>query len=192
MLLKQLSHEDQRLFLCLAELLSLSDKPMLWDGKRRAELTSAHITQVSIDRSAQDRAAMAAIVEAIPDGDRPLSWLRLHDFGRRDVETDLLDRLQKLPLDAVDNPAQRATVVLDMLRGLLDGKKAAMPSVPKLMLYELMMLALVDCSISSVEWQVLSEIRHHFGIEDFIFDDLLERAETTFREAQKTIAIILE
>ncbi|HCL3953840.1 TPA: hypothetical protein N2C02_004198, partial [Pseudomonas aeruginosa] len=59
-------------------------------------------------------------------------------------------------------------------------------------LYELLLVALRDGHISNVEWALLKEYQRHHQLEDFIFDDLLERAETLNQEISKTISIILE
>lgn len=60
------------------------------------------------------------------------------------------------------------------------------------MLFELMLFVLGDGEISVIQWNLLDEFGHHYQIDDYIVQDLLERAEVTHQEAQKTIAIILE
>ncbi|OYO31828.1 hypothetical protein CD932_12345 [Janthinobacterium sp. PC23-8] len=113
-------------------------------------------------------------------------------MDRKGIEWSLVKRIGRLPIETAEEPAARATVALDVLRELLKDRKAPVPSVPKLMLFELMLFALTKGSISSIEWQLLNEFRHHHQLENHIFNDLLERAEFTHREAQKTLAIILE
>ena len=53
-------------------------------------------------------------------------------------------------------------------------------------------MALSGSSISIIEWALLKEFQHHHHLEDFISDDILERAETMNKEVSKTISIILE
>jgi len=60
------------------------------------------------------------------------------------------------------------------------------------MLFELLLVALRDGNISSIEWALLKEFQQHHKLEDFIFDDLLERAEVLNKEVNKTISIVLE
>lgn len=190
MLLKQLSLDDKRDFLRIAELLSLADKPVVQEGKFRIRLTydGSFSSNQSIQRGERESAAMAELV-SICERDVSAAGATI---GRWDMESALLKRTSKLPLHAAEDPATRAAASLEVLRDLLNGKKSEMPAVPKVMLFELMLLALADGSISSIEWQLLNEFKHHHRLEDHIFDDLLERAESTYREAQKTIAIILE
>ncbi|CAG9227362.1 conserved hypothetical protein [Paraburkholderia tropica] len=211
MLLKQLSNDDKRLFLRVAELLSLSDKPILWGGKRKEEITSTtNLSDIKIQRGERETLALEDLhlaLQVSEDKAEPAasgSWANLGNLGNlfqqvaamaqgaNSIEYSLLARIKKLPLQTADDPAARASAALEILRDQLKEKKSILPSVPKLMLFELMMLALTDGAVSSIEWQVLNEFKHHYQIEDHIFDDLLARAELTYREAQKTIAIILE
>lgn len=190
MLLKQLSLDDKRDFLQIAELLSLADKPVIREGTRRIRFThgGTFSSDLSIQRGECESAAM---VELVWTCERDIS-AQGGTISRRDMEPALLKGISTLPEHATEDPVARASVALDVLRDLLNGKKSEMPSVPKLMLFELMMLALSDASISSIEWQLLNEFKHHYQLKDHIFEDLLERAESAYREAQKTIAIILE
>jgi hypothetical protein len=54
------------------------------------------------------------------------------------------------------------------------------------------LVALRDGQISSIEWMLLKEIQLYFKIPDFIFKDLLDRAEALNNEMSKTLALILE
>jgi hypothetical protein len=189
MLLMHLSDEDQRTFMSVAELLCLADQPLLWGGKRRDQITAGtDIANVSIERSEVESAALEQLQSLLASGTGRFKIT----LKRHNVERELVQRMQSMPLDQTEQPAVRSNVATEVLRALLKDKTAALPSVPKLMLFELFLLALKDGGISSIEWQLLTEFRHHYGLEDFIFDDLRERAECTHREAQKTLAIILE
>lgn len=196
MLLKQLSDEDKRTFLCLAELLSLSDKPVLWGGKRRETIAdNAKSANVTIQRDEHETRMMEDLASIAADkgGGSGILWAPVGTpLGRADIESELVARLKPLRLHEEDDPAVRVRVASEVLREILKDKKADIPSAPKLMLFELMMLALADGSISNIQWQLLDEFRHHYQLEDYIFNDLLERARTTYVETQKTLAIILE
>lgn len=204
MLLKQLSDEDKRTFLCLAELLSLSDKPILWDGKRRESITKdTNLALVTIQRDEREAKAVEELSSILPDkgGSTTLGAMlraKLEHRGgielehRGDIELALIKRIEKLPLHSQDDPVVRVNAATGVLREVLKNKGATMPSVPKLMLFELMMLALTGGSISNIKWQVLTEFKHHYQLEDYIFRDLLERAQSSYLEAQKTVAIIFE
>ncbi|HEJ2439857.1 TPA: hypothetical protein SLZ45_001322 [Burkholderia multivorans] len=195
MLLKQLSEEDQRIFLCVAELLTLCDKPLLWGDKRReVETEDDKFANVHVDRDEREAAAMEELCAIHPGkgGGGLVSSMLGQGLGRADIERKLTNRLEKLSLQAENDPTERVKAANEVLREILKGKTAAMPSVPKLMLFELLMLALTNGSISGVQWQVLTGFKHHYQLEDFIFNDLLERAQATYEQTQKTIAIILE
>lgn len=205
MLLKQLSDNDKRVFLRLAELVSLCDRPMLWNGKPREEATTADFKAdaISLQWHKQVFEAMKELASALigdanfktvgmpkPVADKTAAaWLGLHQTS---VSEELIRRLEAKPLTAGGDSAVRVTVATDILREILKDHKAATPSLPKLMLFELFLLSLASGSISSVQWQVLSEFKHHHQLEDYIVEDLLARAQSTHIEAQKTIAIILE
>lgn len=194
MLLKRLSDADKRTFLCAAELLSLSDKPILWDGKRREQITKdTNVSAVSIQRSESQSEAMEELSSILPDKGRGSFFGSIREgIGRAGIESAMIKRIEKLPLHSADDPAVRVNAATEVLREVLKEKKAAMPSVPKLMLFELIMLALREGGISSIKWHVLNEFKHHYKLEDYIFSDLLERAQSTHLEAQRTVAIILE
>ena len=216
MLLKQLSVDDRRDFLCIAELLSIADKPVSRVGKHGLTIPSDAVLKAAmgpilsifikktpsktipagtisgIQRDERESMAMAELIYACgKEADGKMDGTP-DQMDRKGIEWSLVKRIGRLPIETAEEPAARATVALDVLRELLKGKKAPVPSVPKLMLFELMFFALTKGSISSIEWQLLNEFRHHHQLENYIFNDLLERAEFTHREAQKTLAIILE
>ena len=109
------------------------------------------------------------------------------------IANRLLEKIKNVPLHQIEEPTTRVTAISEVLRTLLEKHKTSgIPSVIKLMQFELMLLALADGSISTIEYHVLNAFKHHHKLDDFTFGDLLERAESTHREAQKTIALILE
>jgi len=187
MLLKLLSDQDKKEFLEVAELLILSDKPLLWDGKLKEEITpQTNISKISIKQSAQDESLIAE-AKAECQQDAPGFLL-----GGTRMEARIVERLRTFPLHKIEEPETRSVAASAILREILKGKKSEMPSVPKLMLFELMLLALAGGKISSVEWRLLNDFKHHYQVEDYLFGDLLKRAEVTHQEINKTLSIILE
>ena len=92
----------------------------------------------------------------------------------------------------MEKPSTRVAASTSLLLELLEQKKYGSPSTPKIILYELFLVALRDGNISGVEWALLKEFQRYQKLEDFIFNDLLERAEALNQEISKTISIILE
>jgi len=189
MLVKFLSQADKEHLLELAELLSLADNPLLWDGKRKDEVTSeTNLSNLSIQNVERES---ALITELRSEGEQnAFSGLFASVFSP--VKEKLIKKLKTLPIHTAEEPTNRVEAAKTVLKELLEGKKFEIPSIPKLMLFELASMALCDGSISSIEWALLKEFQHHHHLEDFIFDDILERAEIVNKEVSKTIAIILE
>jgi hypothetical protein len=201
MLLKQLSDEDARVFLCVAELLSLSDKPILWDGKQRNEIAAKDMgnAKISLKRSELQIKAMRELVAAVTGKEEVVPSLRdmmaskkSYSLVRFQIEEKLVHRLKSLPLESVDDPVVRVNVAREFLGQALQDQKVSALFAPKLMLFELMLFFLGDGGISAIQWNLLNEFSHHYQIDNYIVQDLLERAEVTHQEAQKTIAIIFE
>ncbi len=189
MLVKFLSQADKENLLELAELLSLADNPLLWDGKRKDEVTSeTNLSNLSI----QDVERESALITELRSEGEKNAFSGFFTSVLSPVKEKLIQKLKTLPIHTAEEPTNRAEAAKTVLKELLEGKKFDLPSVPKLMLYELMSMALCDGSISSIEWELLKEFQHHHNLEDFIFDDILERAEIVNKEVSKTIAIILE
>lgn len=195
MLVKLLSETDKHHLLDLAKLLALSDNPLLWDGKGRDEITSkTDINNISIQKVELEESMIA---ELAFEGRGKLSSSLYSYFSENalfanSVEARLIEIIKGYPLQKAEEPDVRVQVAIILLKELLLGKSYENPGAPKVMLYELMLLALRDGNISSIEWALLKEFQCHHKLEDFIFDDLLERAETMNKEVSKTISIILE
>lgn len=79
-----------------------------------------------------------------------------------------------------------------VLRKLLKDRAAKVPTTPKVILFELLLVALRDGHISSIEFALLKEYQIHHQLDEYIFNDLLDRAKVLNQEVSKTIAIILE
>jgi hypothetical protein len=201
MLIKLLSASDQKHLLELAKLLALADKPLLWDGKKSDEFTSStDLNALSIQEGEKERELIAELEQSIgtPSSFSALgsrsSFSVLGSLSRMsgDVETRLIEALKQFPIPKAEKPETRVQAATKILKELLKGKQFELPSAPKVILFELLLVALRDGHISSIEWALLKEFQVHHQLEDFIFDDLLERAETLNHEVSKTISIILE
>lgn len=115
-----------------------------------------------------------------------------NDAYKSEIENKLLEKVKTFPLQKIEETTTRLQASLAVLKELLADKKTELPSTPKLMLFELMQIAIIDGNISGIKWQLLNEFRQHYQLEDYVFDELLERAEVTSREKYKTITIIFE
>jgi hypothetical protein len=191
MLIKLLSDSDKKHLLELSKLLALADKPLLWDGKTSDEFTSStDLSALSIQEGAQERELIAELEKSISPPSSTVSLPRM--MRPVDVGTRLIEALKKYPIPKAEKPETRVQAATTVLKEILKGKKFELPTAPKVILFELLLVALRDGTITSVEWALLKEFQIHHQLEDFIFDDLLERAETLNQEVSKTISIILE
>lgn len=193
MLVKFLSKADKEHLVALAELISFADNPLLWDGKPKKEIGSkTNLENLSIQDEGRESALIAELKSEGVQISESFQFIGFGSIENSAVKNKLIDKLKKYPLQTVDETANRLSAASSVLRELLEGKKFDIPSVPKLMLFELISLALCDGNISGIEMALLKEFQKHHKLEDFIFDDILERAEIVNSEANKTIAIILE
>jgi hypothetical protein len=192
MLIKLLSTPDKKHLVDLAKLLALSDKPLLWDGKTSAELTSdTDLKELTIEEGEHERELIADLEQAAGISSSVSPVLRMF-LATSEIGTRLVEVTKTFPITQAERPEFRAQAAKTVLKELLKDKKAEQPSVPKVMLFELLLVALRDGNISSIEWALLKEFQQHHKLEDFIFDDLLERAEVLNKEVNKTLSIVLE
>lgn len=188
MFIKLLSSTDKRLLLDLAKLLALSDKPLLWDGKTSEEITAnTDLSALSIQEGELERELIADL-----DISAGVAHLNVGLFPGDPIRNRLIHVLKTYPISKVEKPETRTQAATSLLKELLKGKTFELPTAPKVILFELLLVALRDGQISSIEWALLKEYQLHHQLDDFIFDDLLERAEALNQEVSKTIAIILE
>lgn len=200
MLIKLLSDSDKQHLLELAKLLALADKPLLWDGKTYDEWTSGtDLNALTIQEGEKERELIAELEQSINPPTRSVarsspfaSGFVFGSVSSTDVGSRLIEVLKTYPIPKVKKPETRAQAATTVLKELLKGKKFELPTAPKVILFELLLVALRDGTITSIEWALLKEFQLHHQLEDFIFDDLLERAETLNQEVSKTISIILE
>lgn len=193
MLIKMLPKDDRIHLLDLASLLTISDKPLLWDGKTYEELTAdTSLDQVSI-RVGEEENELIEELRRSADLSREDVFGNIFNNGvlKRNSER-LVKFLKNTPFVKMEDPSTRVWAGTTVLLEMLEKKKYDLPSTPKIILYELFLVALRDGHISGIEWALLKEFQRFYKLEDFIFDDLLERAETLNKEITKTIAIILE
>jgi hypothetical protein len=191
MLVKLLSENDKAHFLKLAELLSIADKPLLWDGKTKDEVTPrTDMQKVSFAKGeAESKLLSDWLQEEV--GLTPRSFAAIEKDT--EVEQLLFEWLADIPLDKnTEISIERSIVVSEVLQSLLKEKPVTTRHANRIMLYELMLMALASGEISSIEYRFLKIFKEHHKIDDIDFDEILERAKTTYREIQKTIALVLE
>lgn len=194
MLTKLLSDSEKKHLLELSKLLALADKPLLWDGKTSDEFTSStDLSALSIQEGEKERELIAELEQSINPPTLSSSFSSGFGFvSSTDVGSRLIEVLKTFPITKAEKPEIRVQAATTVLKELLKDKKFELPTAPKVILFELLLVALRDGTITSVEWALLKEFQLHHQLEDFIFDDLLERAETLNQEVSKTISIILE
>jgi len=202
MFLHLLSDDCQDLFLKIAHLVSISDNTLLWDGKTEAELTGdTDLQKIAVKEVEQEKAVLAQFArECGKDADEWIGklFVELGRWGQGEDEVWIAFKkiLKSLPLGKQNDQEARIMVsfsVLEQLYATIAGNEIEfLPAEPKAMLYELFLLALADGEISSVEEALLRKFARLFEIEEFLYDDLLERAQGMNREAVKALSIILE
>jgi hypothetical protein len=212
MFLHLLDEQKRTEFLELAQLVCLSDNPLLWDGKTEAELTGeTDLRKVAFQRHAAEEALMKDVArECLDESASSRSFFDLKSSpraawplptggvptedgdGHDRIERALLSRLKPLPLGRQNAPDERQKAALCVLVERLQPDADARPEVAKIMLFELMLLSLADGEISEVERALLEVFAQRQGIPGYLFDDLLECAEGTNRQASKTVSIIFE
>lgn len=196
MLVKLLSKDDKVHFLKLAELLSIADKPLLWDGKTKDEITArTDMTKVSIAKGEAESKLLSDWAKEYSSGsfNEQFGGIFSDLFGGKAVEKLLLDQLIDIPLHKnTEDSVARVTAVLTVLDSLLKNSSLASPHAVRIVLYELMLMALASGGMSHIELRFLKTFKQHHQVDDCDFDEILERAESVFREVQKTIALVLE
>lgn len=183
MFLHLLPEDHKAQFLRIAHLVSMSDNPLRWDGKREAELTGVmDLRKMSLHPSEQEEAVLQSFAREcgkIYKGDS--------------LAAKFVDGLRPLTLSAQNDANERIRVASALLDGLMQAVGVdTSPSVPKVMLFELMLLALADGQMSPVEGALLKRFAVSQKLEDFMFDDLLERADALSREAGRALTLVLE
>ncbi|ATA18936.1 hypothetical protein EDC48_10233 [Gibbsiella quercinecans] len=190
MLIKMLPYEKKALLVELDRLLALSDNPLLWDGKTKDELTSdSDLNNLTIQKDSLETELLEEMEQYSPG---------LSDKGvfggvfSRSAEDNLIEKLKVYPLSRIDAPGSRIQAATAVLKILLEDKKTENLATPKIIIFQLFLVALRDGQISSIEWMLLKDIQLYFKVPDFIFKDLLDRAEELNSEVSKTLSLIIE
>lgn len=196
MLLRLLSEDDKAHFLKLAELLSLADKPLLWDGKKRDEVTSrTDMKKASFEKGEAESKLLSDWYKEVGTAQTGFAFFASKGWvsSAKQVERLLLDRLEDIPLNKnTEDSVERLNAVTEMLHRLLEDGSATAPYAVRIVLYELMLMALAAGGMSSIEYRFLEILKQHHQVDECDFSEILERAETMYREVQKTIALVLE
>lgn len=191
MLMKMLTDENRLLLIELARLLTLADKPLLWGEKTKEELTSdADLNQLTIRRSPLETELLKSMEQEYVKMRGGVFSQRIVEGGR--AESDFTGTLKTFPLSCVDEPESRIQAATTVLNTLLENQGINDPSTPKIIIFQLFLVALRDGKISGIEQTLLETVQHIFMIPDFIFKDLQARAEALNNEMSKTLALILE
>lgn len=191
MLIKLLPESEQMILLDLCKLLTLSDNPLMWGNKSYEQITSdTDLSSLIITIDEQENSMLEELEQSITRG-------AVFNFGiskhlSQDVESMLIEKLKSYPITQVNQSTSRANAALAVQRKLLADVSTKNPEVPKIMIYELQLVALKDGTISNIEMALLQDIKQHFKVPDYVFDDLLVRAQALNTELSKTLAIILE
>lgn len=194
MFLHMLSDKDKEEFLKIATLVSLSDNPLHWDGKTLEELTGNVVLDVAAFQEIEtEKTLIDSLARECGEGISAFTRI-FNGRSQHDVGTRLLKKLVVLPLAKMNSPDERIEAASSVMNELLHhaGTDLGLPSISKVMLYELMLLALADGEISAVEGALLKQFAAQQRLDAYTYDDLLERAEGMNREASKTLSLILE
>lgn len=194
MLIKMLPDDKKALLVDLAILLALSDNPLLWDGKTKSELTSdSNLNNISIQKDVLEEELIKDL-EQYSKGSTGTSTTFFGGLGFSNTSTEhrLIEKLKCYPLAVIDAPETRIQAAIAVLRTIISDEKIGDVVPPKIIIFELFLVALRDGQISSIEWMLLKEIQLYFKIPDFIFKDLLDRAEALNNEMSKTLSLIQE
>lgn len=190
MFLQMLSSDEQELFLQVAWLICISDDPLLWDGKTESEITGeTDLSEISIQYEKSEQAIMESLVRECSDA----RYWEEDGSEREAIEESLTDRLKSLPITKQNDPEQRQKIAVEILSGYFKKKiKQSSPASPKIMLYELLLLAMADGEISSVEGALIEQFITIQKIDVGTYEDVLERVQCMNREVAKTLSLILE
>ena len=124
MLLKLLSDHDRKDFIEVVELLILADKPLLWDGKLKDEITpQTNISKISIKKSSSDENAAGS------EGRVPSGCHRFFGSGQQ-IEAPHRGAAADLSLHKIEEPETRLTVASGVLREILRARSRRCPPSP--------------------------------------------------------------
>jgi len=190
MLIKMLPADKKALLVELARLLALSDNPLLWDGKTKDELRSdSDLNNLTIQKDALETELLEEMEQYSSGFSAPGVF---GGFFSISADKKLIEKLKTYPLSIIDAPETRIQAATSVLKNLLEHQTMENITTPKIIIFQLFLVALRDGHISSIEWMLLKEIQLTFKVPDFIFKDLLDHAESLNNEMSKLLALILE
>ena len=204
MFLHLINLTDRYKFFGVARLVCLVDGTLLWDGKRESELTgNDDLSKVSFKKSEALEVLMKDYAREIEGNEGSVkATIRILKDGQSvagllaDVpaalENAVLEQIKKLPIFKQNILEERVSIVHKLLRTFIEKDNAALPSVPKIMLFELILLALADGTISNEKLQLLREFGKIHGFDDLDFHDLFVCASNMSLVAQKAVSVIFE
>ncbi len=209
MLLRMLSDVEKLHFLELADLLLLADKRILWGGKTIDQLTvDSDLEQLALEENEQDRellteleqtagiktggglGATSSVVKFMASRKNSLDSGLVR--SRTKVPYRLVEVLKTYPFIKLKTEKCRIQAAVTVLAELLEATRYTTLSTSKIILFELLLVALRDGRITDAETAILKEFQTRCGLEDFLYEDLLERAEALNSEMSKTLSIVLE
>jgi len=204
-----LSDVEKLHFLELADLLLLADKRILWGGKTIDQLTvDSDLEQLALEENEQDRellteleqtagiktggglGATSSVVKFMASRKNSLDSGLVR--SRTKVPYRLVEVLKTYPFIKLKTEKCRIQAAVTVLAELLEATRYTTLSTSKIILFELLLVALRDGRITDAETAILKEFQTRCGLEDFLYEDLLERAEALNSEMSKTLSIVLE
>ena len=199
MLIKLLPESEKDLLLDIAKILVLSSNALLWGAKKSDELTlESNLDDISIQTDEKEKELIKDLSQSIGIDISQNSFFHKTPnlFGsflfNESIERKLISEIKKAPIKNIESTENRAHAAKSVMAIALKDKHNEQPEPPKIMLFELFLVALRNGSISNIEFALLKDFQFHYGLEDFVFDDLLERAEALNNEVSKAISIVLE
>lgn len=195
MYLHLLTEDEQSQLKALAAVLSFSDNEILWDGRRQDELTGetdlkkvafVHVEQELLLLKAMEREAGGLRIGANCDYD-----LQSFEHHIGHVASSLLTGLRSLPISKQNSESERIRVSREAVDYLTHKIEIGSASL-RVMVLELMLLALADGEMSFIEGELIRGFAEANGLDGDSIDELLKHAENINREAAKTISIIFE
>ena len=190
-----LLNEDQKShFLKIASLICISDAQLLWGEKNEMEITSeTDLSDITITLSKEKQRILADFfreADKVSVTDFMNEWQQPREY--RDVLEKFLDHLRRLPLVVQNSIPHRQVISSSVLADICEYQENPTVTDGKIMLFELLLLCQTGGEISATEKTIKEEFINHHEIDDFIVDDLTERAESINRETIRTLALILE
>lgn len=215
MLLHLLSDQAQETFLEIAWIFCIADNELLYDGKTQEEITgTTDLSKISVQVPESEEAILRNFMrECKSTSDNIGKYIQKELIEKikqikPTAQNDPVERLKAAkallqekidkapkgtwPFATTNASEASARITSSWLFGEQPKRQTSIVASPKVMLFELILLCLVDGSITGIEQQLLQKFSQLVHVEDFVFDDLLECAENMNRETLKTIAIILE